>query len=158
MKNYTLFLLFAILASCASQSKMELPDFKSGPDAIIYKTTQDYRNLVPVILSKDKATLLSYPHPTDLKTNGLLAVPAQLKKGYLLDNRGINEQVAFTSFTYEQYAAMHRAPDPDIIMQSLTDTDPLKEMYNCGLRSKYKTIGELNQLIKKGFEGAIKVK
>ena len=63
---------------------------------VIYKTAKDYRNNVPVTLSDDKTTIVSYPHPTDLVLGEGLALPASLHNGYLLDNRGINRNVALS--------------------------------------------------------------
>src|ERR1044071_4992028 len=75
------------------------PQFTPGPPAIVYKTKADYSNYVPVILSEDKSKIVSYPDPKDVQS----AAPVKLKNGYLLDNRGINKNVAFLRWTYEEY-------------------------------------------------------
>lgn len=154
----TVILLTFILSSCAMNTKMEIPDFAAGPDAIVYKTSANYKHLVPVSLSADGKTLLSFPHPEDIKTNGVLAMPTPLKKGYLLDNRGIGPRVAFTSFTYEEYARLEKTPSIHELLQAIIDPNPLEEMYNCGRRSNYESIHELNQLIKNKFTGANQIK
>lgn len=74
-----------------------------------------------------------------------------LDDNYLLDNRGINENVAFLSITYEDYIKLTKAPTPDELMNMLMDKDPLLEMYDCGLKSSYSDIvNELNQKINDG--------
>ena len=135
-----------------------LPDFKAGLDLIIYKTKADYSDKVPVILSKDKKTLVSYPHPSDLKINGKLATPTQLDLGYWLDNRGINAQVAFTSYTYEHYADLPKSPNPSELLKSVIDADPITEMYNCGPRSDFKTVDDINLFIRSKLDSAKKIK
>ena len=39
----------------------------------IYKTRKDYSRLVPVLMDETRTRIVSYPAPTDLKTNGKLA-------------------------------------------------------------------------------------
>lgn len=120
----------------------------ASPKVIIYKMKKDYSNNVPVILSADKKTIASYPHPRDVYTNGKLAIPTQLKKGYWLDNRGINENVAFLSYTYEEYAALSSVPDLNTLYEKIVDKNPIKEMWVCGYRYSYNDIvNELNDVI-----------
>ena len=90
--------------------------------------------------------------------NRQLTSPTRLKKGYLLDNRGIGKGVAFTSYPYPEYAALASAPSVVELLRSILDANPIKEMYSCGQRSDFQSIGELNELIKNGFKGAKKVK
>ena len=75
---------------------------KQAP-VIVYKTRANFYNMVPVTLNQDKDRIVSYPAPSDLYFEGELALPGKLKKGYLLDRRGINVNTVFTSFTYEEY-------------------------------------------------------
>jgi hypothetical protein len=124
------------------------PVFTPGPPTMVYKTRKDYRMLVPVILSEDKTTIVSYPHPSDIKTGSGYATPTALNGGYLLDNRGINENVAFLKLTYEEYAALKEAPAPDELYAMILDDDPLTELCNCGNRSAFAdVITRLNQII-----------
>lgn len=69
---------------------------ESTQPVIVYKTKSDYFNLVPVVLSDDKSKIISYPSPTDINSSLL---PTKLKNGYLIDNKGIQPNVAFLSFT-----------------------------------------------------------
>ena len=130
------------------------PDFSPGPHALVYKTKGDYDNLVPVVLSDDKKTIISYPHPNDLRTNGVLAVPTLLKNNYRLDNRGIGKNVAFLKLTYEEYSKLDSAPALNKMYELIIDQDPLSELYDCGNKLKYKDIvTELNVAIEDGSLG-----
>jgi len=122
-----------------------------SPQAIIYKTRKDYSKLVPVALSPDGKTVISYPGIKDIYHDGKLAYPTPLHDGFLLDNRGISANVAFINLTYEQYAALEKTPTPEDILNMIVDRKPVRKMYACGLRSKYVNIAdELNTLIDKG--------
>ena len=57
---------------------------------IIYKTTSDYTLNIPIIMNEEKDRILSYPDPSDMLYKGELMVPVALKKGFLLDRRGVN--------------------------------------------------------------------
>jgi hypothetical protein len=131
-----------------------------GPKLIIYQTKNDYSKLVPVILSDDKKTLVSYPDIKDIYYNGNLAYPTQLHNGYLLDNRGIDQNVAFIKLTYEEYAKLAKTPTPDQLMEMIVDKDPLSKMYSCGIKtSSENTEQELNLKLDKGdFSTFIKIK
>lgn len=117
---------------------------------LVYKTKDDYRNLVPVILSTDGKKIVSYPAPTDIKRGGKLTLPTELHNGYLLDNRGINQHVAFLSYTYEAYAQLPEAPSIYELYQHILVKDPLLELCDCGNKSAFKNVEEqLNELIDK---------
>ncbi len=129
-----------------------------GPKAIIYKTRADYSQLVPVTLSEDKKSVVSYPDVKDVYYRGKLATPVLLHNGWLLDNRGINQDVAFISLTYEEYAKKDNTPDANELFSLIIDKDPLTKMYECGLRSDYQDIeNELNELIDAGKFSAFKI-
>ncbi len=123
----------------------------SSPPCIIYRTHSDYSMYVPVILSEDKSKIVSYPDIKDIYYNGKLSVPTLLAGGFLLDNRGIGLQVAFLSYTYEEYSKLSKTPNVTDLMKMLLDKDPLTEMYQCGQRSQYTEIEQdLNDLITSG--------
>jgi hypothetical protein len=123
----------------------------SSPPCIIYRTRSDYSMYVPVTLSADKSKIVSYPDIKDIYFNGKLSVPSLLVDGFLLDNRGIGLQVAFLSYTYEEYSRLSSTPPATDLMNILLDKDPLVEMYQCGQRSQYTDIEqELNVLITSG--------
>ncbi len=145
----------AIFASCTTTKNVTTKDeevevdFTPGPKAIIYKTKNDYSQQVPVILSSDKSEIVSFPSPTDLVYKGKPAYPTELKKGYLLDNRGISKDVAFLDITYEEYSNLNTTPSAKDLFDKILDSDPLLEMYNCGNRRQYDDeINELNSIIK----------
>jgi len=149
----TVLLISGVIISCGSAKKAENMNsdqkaFLSGPKAIIYQTKMDYSKLVPVILSEDKKSIESYPDIKDVYFNERLAYPTQLNKGYLLDNRGINANVAFIKLTYEEYSKLPKTPSQEELMKMIIDAQPIVSMYSCGLRSSYQDIGnELNTKI-----------
>jgi len=127
----------------------------SGPPTIIYKTTSDYSNNVPVLLSDDKSDIVSFPAPGDLLYQGEPATPVTLKDGFLYDRRGINQNVAFLKFTYEEYIKMGKTPDKELLMKSIIDRNPLEVMYNCGNRYRFdNVVEELNGIITGGRLGS----
>jgi len=131
------------------QKTMVKPQFTAGPPALVYQTRNDYRNNVPVLLSEDKTSIVSYPDPKDISINGNYPLPDMLENGYLLDNRGIGLRVAYLSMTYAEYAALPEAPSMDALMKMIIDNDPLTEMYNCGNRQVFKdVVNDLNVVIR----------
>ena len=120
-----------------------------GPPAMVYKTRADYYNLVPVLLSENKDSILSYPHPGDLKTSQGYLLPVRLKRGYLLDKKGIGKNVAFLNMTYEDYAKLQAPPPMDELEKLIIDRDPLLELYDCGNIHRFSDpVHELNRYIK----------
>jgi len=129
----------------------------SSPSCIIYRTRKDYSMYVPVTLLPDKSKIESYPDIRDIYYNGKFSVPTLLADGFLLDNRGIGLQVAFLSYTYEEYSKLPSTPPATDMMSLLLDKDPLVDMYQCGKRNQYSDIKqELNVLIKSGKLGSCK--
>jgi len=135
-----------------NKNKMQLSKNKeqvTGPSTIIYKTRNDYYDLVPVTLSPDKKSIVSFPGTRDVFYKGKLAYPERLHQGFLLDNRGINENVAFLTMTYDLFSKLQKVFSADELFKMIKDDDPLTEMYNCGNRSQW-DIEKLNQLIDSG--------
>jgi hypothetical protein len=130
-------LISGILFTYCAQRKTEAytPDWRPGPPVLVYKTRNDYREKVPVTLSADRKSVVSYPHITDLRDQAsVLQLPTRLAKGYLLDNRGINDHVAFLSLSYQEYEALKETPSLDSLRSLVVDDDPLTELYYCGNR------------------------
>jgi hypothetical protein len=155
MRNRIVFMLVAacmITGSCNSAKKSRFSDnfpALTGPNIYIYKTRGDYYTQVPIGLSADKKTIVSYPDIKDVFTNGKLAYPTVLEDGFLLDNRGISENVAFLKLTYQQYATLKATPNPDSLFNLILDNDPLTLLYDCGSKNNYQNLpGQLNELIK----------
>lgn len=123
----------------------------TGPKVVIYKTKENYYLHVPVNLSADKKSIVSYPAPSDVFINGEPTLPLKLEDGYLLDRRGIGEGCAFLKWTYYEYNRLNHTPDSGEMMKMILDSDPLTEMYLCGRKSDFKDIeSELNQIIRDG--------
>jgi hypothetical protein len=154
LNKLSVFVFVCVIAACSSSKKPgEAQVVKnnidySGPPTIIYKTKKNYHKNVPVTLSDDKTKIVAYPAPTDIYYKGALAYPTELTNGYLLDNRGVSANTAFTKYTYEEYSKLKEAPDPVTLFNSIIDKDPIKEMYNCGNRYGFKNeVEELNSII-----------
>lgn len=160
MKLSMIFLSPLFFASCLSNQKLSqtntrdsaqllpTPQFTPGPATLVYKTKNNYNNLVPILLSADKKEILSYPDPRDLRHQ---PEPSTLKEGYLLDNRGIGLHVAYLKLTYEEYAALTRPPSIDELRKMTIDTNPLITLYDCGNRNTFSDVQkELDQIISSG--------
>ena len=159
--NKLLILIIALsFFSCSSQQKAtKTNELMANEPFIIYKTKANYDNLVPVILNEDKTVIVSYPAPSDLKMADGLRIPTKLANGYLLDNKGIGKNVAFTSFTYDEYAAKSEAPTINQLMNSIVDKDPLLELYNCKDYINIKhNLKKVNKLVKTDLKSCVKVK
>jgi hypothetical protein len=121
----------------------------SGPPALVYKTRADYDKLVPVIMNDAKTVIVSYPHPNDVKNSQGLMMPVQLKKGYLLDKKGIGKNVAFLNITYEEYAKLSEPPEMEQLEKLILDKDPLVELCDCGNITRFTDpVNQLNDYIK----------
>ena len=137
-------------ANCSLGRQDFVPSYTIGPATVVYKTKADYSNNVPIALSEDKMSVVSFPDPKDLEHNGKYATPTKLKNGYLLDNRGIGKNVAFLKMTYAEYAALTAPPSPKELMTMIADKDPLTELCNCGNKNAIPNPEkQMNQLIKK---------
>jgi len=118
---------------------------------IIYKTKADYSRQVPVILSADKSSIVSYPDVMDVRKQGEGVYPVQLSDGFWLDNRGIGPGVAFLDLTYDEFVALPVTPDAGTLFGRILDNDPLVEMYQCGSRhGQTEMVDMLNGIIASG--------
>lgn len=121
------------------------------PDVLVYKTKANYRMLVPVLLSPDKKTVVSYPDPIDVLGGSQGPAPLKLHKGYLLDKNGIGWNSAFLKLTYEEYGKLKEVPTPEALYAMIVDKNPLTELYDCGRREPVKNqVRKLNNLIDEG--------
>jgi len=143
-------ILSLIICACGTKKQVSFkPDYSPGPTAIVYKTKANYNKQVPVILSDDKSEIISYPHPNDLKTGNDFHYPTLLENGYLLDNKGIDKNVAFLKYTYEEYSKLPEAPSLKILMEAIINKEPLLEIYNVGNKKSFTNIeSQLNDVIK----------
>ncbi|MDR2497626.1 MAG: hypothetical protein LBD21_10930 [Tannerellaceae bacterium] len=143
-------------ASQTSVTGMNNSNASAGPPAIVYKTTADYADNVPVTMNAARTAIVSYPDPTDL---GQHSKPTPLRNGYLLDNRGINENVAFLRYTYDEYSRLPHPPTLAELQANIIDKNPLAELIRCGYRHQYPDIVEaMNRLIQSGFTGCERIK
>ena len=122
------------------------------PRAIVYRTVADYRDKVPVNIDQRTGAIISYPDPRDLHAE---AMPLPLANGYLLDRRGISPSVAFTSFTYAQYAALKAAPTIEQLSESIINRHPIVEMYQLPISAAEAAAdtAKVNAFIKAKFDG-----
>ncbi|MDA3879497.1 MAG: hypothetical protein PF436_03845 [Prolixibacteraceae bacterium] len=158
MKKYIAIVLLFASFSCANQKASNQQTMSNEP-FIIYKTRVDYTQNVPVILNAGKTAIVSYPGPSDLITNNELLTPTQLANGYLLDNRGISPNVAFTSYTYSDYVKLEKAPSIEELFESIIDKYPLINMYDCKNQLHIKNDKKkIKHLIKSGFNDCKKLK
>ena len=161
MKNkFAIIIIITCVSGCFGGCKVQKSSPNTAvsmalPPMIIYKTTKDYNKNVAIFLSEDKKTITGYPAPTDVSAG---SYPTPLKKGYLLDNRGIGKNIAFISMTYEEYSALKKAPSIAEFESMIIDRNPIKEMYYCGNRGMYSDVSELNTLIDSKFKGCQRVK
>ncbi len=157
MRRAIYIILGALLVSC-STTKINTGLINDQAPIMVYKTAADYFNKVPVRLNERKDRIVSYPAPADLYHDGALALPVRLKKGYLLDTRGISANTAFTSYTYEEYAEMDAAPSLQELYDHILEKNPFEALYNCGNKSNYKDlVKELNRKISTGLPGCTSI-
>lgn len=125
------------------------------PKAVVYKTSRDYTDRVPVTMNETRTAIISFPDPSDLKSADGYAKPLALQGGYLLDRRGVNAQTAFLDYTYEEYAALPRVPTLAELKAHLLDTHPFREMYALPITaSEARTdTDRCNAYVASGFEG-----
>ena len=127
----------APVAGSGQLSQATAAGVASSSHVLVYRTKEDQKEHVPIMLSADHKTILSYPHPKDLRTTNGLAVPVELENGWLLDRRGIGMNTAFLGMTYTEYAALENAPSLAELDASITDRDPLTDLCDCGPRAAF---------------------
>ena len=160
MKNIILFLLPFLMGACCvnkNHSAKNVDLLFAFPDIVIYKTTKDYTNNVPIIMNAERTRVVRYPAPTDLRRGDRYATPILLDNGYLLDCYGITQNVVFLDYTFEQYANLLQAPALDEMMMHIIDKNPLVELWNCGKSSQYKTLEDINVIVQSNFRDCLKL-
>lgn len=154
MLNYkcclSLILGLVLFVSCTQTVDISQVDF-NGPPTVIYKVSDEYVNLVPVVLNEDKTRVIAYPAPKDMyNTKGELRFPNALGKGYYLDQIGVGLHTAYISLTIEEYANMEKPPTLDSLYQLVIEKDPFKRMYNLGNRKQYPDEEVVKELVSSG--------
>ena len=161
MKNTVVILvLFSFVSVCYVGCKTQKDTQNTSismalPPTIIYKTTKNYDKNVAILLSEDKTKITGFPATIDVSAR---SYPTVLKKGYLLDNRGISKNIAFISLTYEEYAVLKKTPSISELDSMIIDRNPIKEMYYCEHGVRYSERAELDKLIDSKFKGCRRVK
>lgn len=122
---------------------------------IIYKTRGDYRELVPIQLSADGSTVVSYPSRYDLGEPGAFSTPLLLDAGYLVDRRGVGPHSAFLKLTYDEYYALPNDPSITELLGWVIDREPFTFLAVCD-RSYFTTKSkeEFERYIAEGMPGA----
>ncbi len=146
--------IMALLFSCKTKQPVAAtkgkPIYAPAP-VIVYKTKLDYSQHVPVTLTDDKKSIVSYPATSDVYFGGDLAYPVRLEDGYFLDRRGIDANSAFTKWTYYEYSRLPKTPSQEEIMLGLLETDPFTEIWDLGSRGAFTDLeNDLNKIIKNG--------
>lgn len=138
------------LFSCAPLVDLSQVEF-DGPPTVIYKVSDGFVNLVPVVLNKEKTKVVAYPAPKDMyNPKGELRFPTPLGKGYYLDQIGVGLNTAYISLTIEEYAQMETPPTLDSLYQLIIDKDPFKRMYNLGNRKQYLDEDVVKEIVSSG--------
>jgi hypothetical protein len=142
MKNILVSLLCVALCTACSKGK---PEHKTscttgsgspitkhvtkacgGAPLVIYKTKHDYSKNISVLLSDDGTQILAFPGVTDVPYQH----PIALINGYYAQRMVGN---AFTSFTFDEYAASGANYSPQDFFDHLIDCAPFTEYYaGCG--------------------------
>ena len=145
-------ILFIISCNCTKNNIAEFKPIENRmlQQVVVYKTTKDYSDFIPVQLNDEGTKIISYPAPEDVFTDGKLAKPIALKKGYWLDKRGITKNTVFVNFTYEAYSKLTEAPSTTILFSKILDKNSIVELYNCGAKitTDEALIATLNNAIK----------
>ncbi len=116
------------------------------PQAVVYKMNGDYADCVPVTVSADGSTIVSYPAPTDLTSE---STPLRVADGYLLDRRGVNANTRFLRLTYDQYRALPQAPSLEQIKADIIPDARVVDLHRLPitLNEALSDIPKVNQLI-----------
>ncbi len=122
--------------------------FTNGQMVYIYKTKAVFDTLVPVIMDESKTAIISYPAPSDLQDVSAM-LPVKLKKGFLLDRKGIQKNTVFLKMGYNEYANLKEAPSLKEMEALILEKNPFESIYNCGNSGNFNNLeAELNAFIK----------
>lgn len=138
-------LLAAGFVSCRSgqpephPEQMQLPvlngEVMAMPKAIVYQVSGDNcMDLVPITLSADGKKVVSYPAPSDLNEG---QTPIDLGDGWWLDRRGIGPTSVFTTYTYEEYAAMKTPPTIEQLLKHIDRKAHITRMIELPITAAY---------------------
>ncbi len=128
------------------------------PYALVYRTNGDYRDNVPVTLSDDGMSIVSFPAPMDVASGKVS--PVVLDKGYLLDRRGIGASTAFLNYTYEEYARLEEVPSVEELMKHIIAGSAVVELYRLPVKAMDAVMNpkRCNEYVNNGFKECTKLK
>ncbi len=124
------------------------------PKAVIYTMNGDWSQYVPVNVTEDGATLISFPAPSDIKA---FSTPVNVGDGYWLDRRGIGPNTVFTRWTYAEYSQLPTVPAPDEILDNIIPGARVTEILELPLPASVaaKQPSKIRQLVADGLQGAV---
>jgi hypothetical protein len=127
------------------------PQFTPGPPAIVYKTKKDYSKYVPVELSEDGKSIVSYLSREDVLSDSIgNLMPTQLDASYYLDNRGISARTVYLKMTLQEYAQLDSALSLQSMYGMIIDKSPFESFCHCGNKAAFDSIvPQLNAIIAK---------
>ena len=132
----------------AASGNTDLSAMSATAHLLVNRTKVDHRDQVPVLLSEDGKTIVSYPHPRDVGTPENLYTPVDLGDGWLLDRRGVGPNMGFLSTTYAAYSKFELAPSATELEALLVDHDPLTDLCDCGPRNGFTDpVAQLSSII-----------
>ncbi len=121
---------------------------------ILYKTKNNYNNLVPITLSQN-GDIMSYPSRYDLGSPQLFSYPIELKDGYLWDLRGVSMHSVFLDLSYEEYYNLPKDPSIEFLRKHIKHKNPFVFLAICDRSSIGEvSIESLNRYIEKGMPNA----
>ena len=153
MKKLIVCFMALLTMGCANK---RLSSSESGCNmlrpVVIYKTTSDFSNNIPIGMNETKTEIVSYPGISDVSDN---KKPILLDNGYLIDRFGLSVNSVYTSYTYEEYKNLPKQPSIKDLQARVIEMKPFTEMYIYN-KSTF-TIDELNQEISNGFSNSRKI-
>ena len=155
MRLYTPVITFVLIfCLCLNANAQPMTGIRPQKHLIVYKTKKDLSACVPVLLSDDKKSVVSFPDPVDIKAAGNNAKPVHLHKGYMLSTYGIGANSAFLKTSFEEYASLPSVPAPNQLLTMIRNKKPFKMLCDCGIAGDAeKNIAELNRWIDDGLLG-----
>ncbi len=151
-----IFLSLALMYSCKPSAAIAPEQASAGqqyiPQAVIYQMNGAWQDFVPVTLSTDGSSLVSFPAVTDINDSQR---PIELADEWWLDCRGISPPTAFTGYTYTRYAALSETPSPKTLLASLLPDARITRIVKLPmtLNQARKDIPAVNNLIRRGLPG-----
>ncbi|MDE6754061.1 MAG: hypothetical protein K2J82_05535 [Muribaculaceae bacterium] len=122
------------------------PTQASMPKATAFKMSGDYANNVAITLNSE-GNLIYYPAPTDISPS---SAPLQLEDGWWLNRQGISSNSVFTTYTFEEYAALPSVPSSEQLKAAIIPDARVVEMVQLPytITDAQKNISEINLFLK----------